>query len=114
MIAVDAELEDKSKEDIAKLANALHDGCVKEVKDYEEKLSQDPSFDGKQSSWVPIHLEKDCQRNTNRRIIWPYAVFYCVRDRRGDPHIDLHDSLYDGIKIQFSVIVPVFIEFIVA
>ena len=46
-IAIDAELEDKSKEGLAKLANALHDGCVKEVKDYDEKLNQDPNFDGK-------------------------------------------------------------------
>lgn len=51
VIAVDAELEDKSYEEIVKLANAIHDGCIKEMKDYDERLKQDPDFDGKFFYW---------------------------------------------------------------
>jgi hypothetical protein len=46
VIAVDAELEDKTYEEIVKLANAIHDGCIKEMKEYDERLKQDPDFDG--------------------------------------------------------------------
>ncbi|CAB4038854.1 chromodomain-helicase-DNA-binding 1-like isoform X1, partial [Paramuricea clavata] len=47
VIAVDAELEDKTYEEIVRLANAIHDGCIKEMKEYDERLKQDPDFDGK-------------------------------------------------------------------
>ena len=46
VIAVDAELEDKTYEEIVRLANAIHDGCIKEMKEYDERLKQDPDFDG--------------------------------------------------------------------
>ena len=46
MIALDAELEDKTYEEVVKLANAIHEGCIKEMKEYDERLKQDPEFDG--------------------------------------------------------------------
>ena len=45
-IARDAELEDYPMEDLSRMADILHDGCVKAVKDYDEKLLEDPNFDG--------------------------------------------------------------------
>lgn len=46
-IAVDAELEDKPTEDLVRLADILHNGCLRAVAEYEEKLKEDPNFDGK-------------------------------------------------------------------
>lgn len=46
-IAADAELEDKSPEDLSRLADILHNSCEKAVGEYEEKLKEDPNFDGK-------------------------------------------------------------------
>ncbi|XP_031564506.1 chromodomain-helicase-DNA-binding protein 1-like isoform X2 [Actinia tenebrosa] len=46
-IATDAELDDKPKEDIERLSDILHDGCLRAVKEYNEKLQEDPNFDGK-------------------------------------------------------------------
>ena len=46
-IAVDAELEDKPPDDLSRLADILHNGCERAVKEYEEKLKEDPNFDGK-------------------------------------------------------------------
>ena len=48
-IAVDAELEDKPTEDLVRLADILHNGCLRAVAEYEEKLKEDPNFDGKLS-----------------------------------------------------------------
>ena len=45
-IAADAELQEKSMTDINRLANLIHSGCEQAVKDYQEKLVQDPNFDG--------------------------------------------------------------------
>lgn len=45
-IATDAELEDKAPEDLSRLADILHNGCVRAVSEYEEKLKEDPNFDG--------------------------------------------------------------------
>ena len=45
-IARDAELEDFSMEDLCRLADILHDGCLRAVKEYDEKLNEDPNFDG--------------------------------------------------------------------
>lgn len=47
VIAADAELEDKSIEDLTRLADILHNSCVKAVAEYEDKLKEDPNFDGK-------------------------------------------------------------------
>ena len=46
VITVDAELEDKTYDEVVKLATAIHDGCIKEMKEYDERLKQDPEFDG--------------------------------------------------------------------
>ena len=46
-VAADAELEDKSTEDLERLADILHNSCVKAVAEYDEKLKEDPNFDGK-------------------------------------------------------------------
>ena len=46
-IAADAELQEKSTAELTKLANALHDGCERAIKEYQEKLVSDPNFDGK-------------------------------------------------------------------
>ena len=45
-IAIDAELEDKPPEDLSRLADILHNGCLRAVSEYEEKLQEDPNFDG--------------------------------------------------------------------
>ena len=45
-IAADAELEDKPQEDLSRLAEILHNGCERAVAEYEEKLKEDPNFDG--------------------------------------------------------------------
>lgn len=45
-IAADAELQEKSIAELTKLANKLHDGCEKAIKEYQEKLVSDPTFDG--------------------------------------------------------------------
>eukprot|EP00794_Sanderia_malayensis_P009568 gene9568-10557_t len=46
-IAADAELQEKSMAELTKLADLLHDGCENAIKEYQEKLLQDPNFDGK-------------------------------------------------------------------
>ena len=46
-IATDAELDDKSTEDLTRLADILHNSCIKAVAEYEDKLKEDPNFDGK-------------------------------------------------------------------
>lgn len=46
-IATDAELDDKSSEDLTRLADILHNSCIKAVAEYEDKLKEDPNFDGK-------------------------------------------------------------------
>ncbi|KAJ7384592.1 transcriptional regulator [Desmophyllum pertusum] len=46
-IATDAELEDKPAEDLNRLADILHNGCLRAVEEYEEKLKEDANFDGK-------------------------------------------------------------------
>lgn len=45
-IATDAELEDKPAEDLNRLADILHNGCLRAVEEYEEKLKEDANFDG--------------------------------------------------------------------
>ena len=45
-IATDAELDDKSTEDLTRLADILHNSCIKAVAEYEDKLKEDPNFDG--------------------------------------------------------------------
>ena len=45
-IAADAELQEKSVAELTRLADLLHDGCENAIKDYQEKLVQDPTFDG--------------------------------------------------------------------
>ena len=47
-IARDAELEEKSMEELSRLASILHNGCLKAVGEYEDKLKEDPNFDGEQ------------------------------------------------------------------
>lgn len=56
-IATDAELEDKSTEDLARLADILHNSCVKAVAEYEEKLQEDPNFDGELFFLVLAQIE---------------------------------------------------------
>ena len=56
-IAADAELEDKSPEDLSRLADILHNSCEKAVGEYEEKLKEDPNFDGTFSSFAPVNTE---------------------------------------------------------
>ncbi len=47
-IAGDAELQEKSQADLKKMGDLLHDGCVKAVQEYEEKMKENPEgFDGK-------------------------------------------------------------------
>ncbi len=46
-IAADAELQEKSVAELTKLADLLHDGCERAIKEYQEKLVQDANFDGK-------------------------------------------------------------------
>lgn len=46
-IATDAELDDKSSEDLKRLADILHNSCIKAVAEYEDKLKEDPNFDGR-------------------------------------------------------------------
>lgn len=46
-IATDAELDDKSTEDLTRLADILHNSCIKAVAEYEDKLKEDPNFDGR-------------------------------------------------------------------
>ncbi len=46
MIACDAELQEKSQADIKKLAEMLQSNCEKAMKEYEEKLKEDPNFEG--------------------------------------------------------------------
>ena len=49
-IAGDAELQEKSQADLKKMGDLLHDGCVKAVQEYEEKMKENPEgFDGKGS-----------------------------------------------------------------
>lgn len=45
-IAADAGLQEKSIADLTKLATMLRDGCEKAIKEYQEKLVSDPTFDG--------------------------------------------------------------------
>lgn len=57
-IAIDAELDDKPSEDIERLSSILHDGCKRAVREYNEKLQEDPNFDGKHGTTflqVAIH-----------------------------------------------------------
>ena len=56
-IATDAELEDKSPDDLSRLADILHNSCVKAVGEYEDKLKEDPNFDGELFSLVLIQIE---------------------------------------------------------
>ena len=46
-VATDAELDDKSSEDLTRLADILHNSCIKAVAEYEDKLKEDPNFDGR-------------------------------------------------------------------
>ncbi|XP_071486143.1 chromodomain-helicase-DNA-binding protein 1-like [Diadema antillarum] len=46
-IAGDAELQEKSQADLKRLGTLLHDGCVKAVEEYNERLKADDDFDGK-------------------------------------------------------------------
>lgn len=45
-IAGDAELQEKSHADLQRLAQTLFNSCNQAMKDYEEKLKDDPNFDG--------------------------------------------------------------------
>ena len=45
-IAFDAELQEKSQADLERLAQLLKEGCETAMKEYEDKLKDDPTFDG--------------------------------------------------------------------
>lgn len=48
-IAEDAELQEKSEADLSRLIDTLQSQCEQAMKEYEEKLKEDPMFDGKKS-----------------------------------------------------------------
>ena len=64
-IATDAELEDRPQEDLSRLADILHNGCVRAVAEYEEKLKEDPNFDGNLYTVFP-----------NLTYLFPVSLFY--------------------------------------
>lgn len=50
-ISGDAELQEKSQADLKKMGDLLHDGCINAIKEYEEKLKENPDgFDGRNIS----------------------------------------------------------------
>ena len=63
-IAADAELQEKSIAELTKLANLLHNGCERVIKEYQEKLESDPNFDG-QFNLLAILFEIDLRYHTN-------------------------------------------------
>lgn len=46
-IAGDAELQEKSASDLGRLATMLHTQCAGAMKEYDEKMKEDPTYDGK-------------------------------------------------------------------
>ncbi|XP_072037799.1 LOW QUALITY PROTEIN: chromodomain-helicase-DNA-binding protein 1-like [Amphiura filiformis] len=56
-IAGDAELQEKSQADLKKMGDLLHDGCVKAVQEYEEKMKENPAgFDGAKKRGATLKL----------------------------------------------------------
>ena len=52
-IAGDAELQEKSEADLKHLADLLQTQCESAMKEYEQKLLDDPNFDGKKTHRGP-------------------------------------------------------------
>ena len=52
-IAGDAELQEKSEADLKHLVNLLQSQCEAAMKEYEQKLLDDPNFDGKKTHRGP-------------------------------------------------------------
>nr|QVX32602.1 CHD1/2 [Platynereis dumerilii] len=62
-IAGDAELQEKSQADLQRLSEMLNNNCSTAMKDYEEKLKEDPNFDGKKTHKGPTFKLSNVQLN---------------------------------------------------
>ena len=54
-IAGDAELQEKSQADLQRLADTLNNNCLNAMKEYEEKLKEDPNFDGETNYFLVLN-----------------------------------------------------------